>query len=384
MRILHTSDWHLGRLFHEVHLTEDQAHILEQVIACTRDVRPDVVVIAGDIYDRAVPPRDAVSLLNDVLSRLVLEVGVKVIMTAGNHDSPDRLNFGSTIMEKQGLHIISRLSSAGRPVVVEDKHGPVHFYLLPYAEPAEVREYLGLDTITDHDSATGALVGQIKERRPQGVRAVLVAHAFVAGGRGSESERPLSVGGAGTVDAANLEGFDYVALGHLHRPQQVGDGSMHYSGSLLKYSFSEADQEKCLKLIEMDSKGRCSLETIPLVPRHDVKIISGYLDQLIRRIPEGIDRNDYLAVTLLDTGALFNPMGKLREIYPNVLWIPSRTTETAGEGTGPRIDHRKMTETELFAGFYREVTGEPLSAEQRKAFSTVADRLRQEDREAEG
>jgi len=134
----------------------------------------------------------------------------------------------------------------------------------------------------------------------------------------------------------------------------------------------------------MDSKGRCSLETIPLVPRHDVKIISGYLDQLIRRIPEGIDRNDYLAVTLLDTGALFNPMGKLREIYPNVLWIPSRTTETAGEGTGPRIDHRKMTETELFAGFYREVTGEPLSAEQRKAFSTVADRLRQEDREAEG
>jgi exonuclease SbcD len=382
MRILHTSDWHLGRLFHGLHLTDEQAFVLEELIDLTRKARPDVVIIAGDVYDRAVPPPDAVRLLNEVLSKLVLEVGVKVIVTAGNHDSPDRLGFGSRIMEDRGLHICAHIEAEPRAVVLEDRHGPVYFYPLPYAEPVVVRERLAIETISDHQSAMDALVGRLREVRPEGVRSVLIAHAFVAGGSTSESERPLSVGGAGTVEASSLGGFDYVALGHLHRPQQAGGGKIHYSGSLLKYSFSEADQSKCVKLIEMDGKGRCSLETIHLSPRHDVRTVSGFLNDLIEHPVEGPGRNDFLSVTLLDTGALFDPMGKLREVYPNVLHLSPRIAAAGEERARQTVDHRKMTEAELFAAFYLEVTGEKLSADQRKAFVDVAERLRQAESEA--
>jgi exonuclease SbcD len=382
MRILHTSDWHLGRLFHGVHLTEEQRYVLGQLIDIIRDVRPDVVVVAGDIYDRAVPPPDAVRLLNDFLSRTVLELGVRVILTAGNHDSPDRLGFGSGIMANQGLHLCTRLERKPRPVILEDKHGPVYFYPLPYAEPALVRECLGQERVKDHQDAMEAVVGLIKDSRPPDVRSVLIAHAFVAGGAVSESERPLSVGGAGTVEAACLEGFDYVALGHLHRPQRVGAEGVHYSGSPLKYSFSEADQPKCVKLVGLDGEGRSSVETISLTPKHDVRTITGYLDDLIENPEEGPGRNDFLSITLLDTGAIYDPMGKLREVYPNVLHLPPRAPADEAESDRPAIDHRKMTETELFTAFYHEVTGESLSAEQRKAFTGVADGLRQAAREA--
>jgi exonuclease SbcD len=382
MRILHTSDWHLGRLFHEVHLTDDQAHVLDQVIACVRHSRPDVIVVAGDVYDRAVPPTDAVSLLDEVLSRLVLETGVRVIVTAGNHDSPDRLGFASAIMENRGLHIAARLPETIRPVVIEDRHGPVYFFPVPYAEPARVRECLGLETMPDHNSAMNALVEGIRKSRPQGVRSVLVAHAFVAGGRESESERPLSVGGAGTVEAECFAGFDYVALGHLHRPQEVANKTIHYSGSLLKYSFSETDQEKCLKLVEMDAQGACRVEIVPLVPRHDVRAISGCLDELIHNPEAGASREDFLSVTLLDTGAVYEPMGKLRAVYPNVVEIRRPAVTQAGQGPTPRVDHRRVSESELFAGFYHEVTGETLSAEQHEAFVSTVDRLRRQDREA--
>jgi exonuclease SbcD len=217
---------------------------------------------------------------------------------------------------------------------------------------------------------------------PAGARTVLISHAFVAGGIESESERPLSVGGAGTVEAASLRGFNYVALGHLHRPQQAGDESMHYSGSLLKYSFSEAGQEKCLKLVEMDAQGGCSVERIPLVPPHDVRTISGFLDDLIAHPVDGAAGEDYLSVTLLDKGAVYDPMGKLRDVYPNVLEIKRPAISAEIPGAGPRIDHRKTSEIELFAGFYHEVTGEALSAEQRMAFIGITERLRRQAREA--
>jgi exonuclease SbcD len=228
-----------------------------------------------------------------------------------------------------------------------------------------------------------ALVNRIGEIHPEGVRSVLIAHAFVAGGTESESERPLSVGGAGTVEASCLKGFDYVALGHLHRPQQAGDKRVQYSGSLLKYSFSEADQAKSVKIVEMGRRGLLSIETVSLTPRHDVRTLSGLLDDLIEHPEKGADREDFLSVALLDTGALYDPIGKLREVYPNVLHLAPRIRASAEGEKGRAIDHRKMTETELFAAFYHEVTGEPLSSDQRKAFVAVAERLRQADREDE-
>jgi exonuclease SbcD len=314
---------------------------------------------------------------------LVLDIGVKVIMTSGNHDSPDRLGFASTIMRAQGLHISADIRSQDGPVVIEDEDGPVHFYPLPYAEPVVVREHLNREEIRDHNSAMGALIGKIKRGRTQGTRSVLIAHAFVTGGTTSESERPLTVGGTGLVDAACFDGFEYVALGHLHRPQQVHKRPVYYSGSLLKYSFSEAGQEKGMLLVELDGKGACSIEKIPLRPKHDVREISGCLEDLLDQPPEGPERDDFLSVTLLDTGALYDPMGKLREVYPNTLEIKRPAVTDAGQSGAPRVDHRKMTEAGLFESFYREATGEPLSTEQREAFVRVVDRMRREDRETD-
>jgi DNA repair protein SbcD/Mre11 len=213
MRFVHTADWHLGRLFHGVHLTEDQALILDQFVAFVKDGRPDIILIAGDIYDRAVLPPEAVGLLDDVLSRLVLGLKVPVVLIVGNHDSPHRLEFGSRLLAGQRLHIFGSFSEEVAPVIIEDNAGPVCIYGVPYAEAPVIRDYLKCDTVQDHDVAMLALIGQIRQVHPEGMRSVLVAHTFVVGGQECESARPLSVGGAGAVDCACFEGFDCVALG---------------------------------------------------------------------------------------------------------------------------------------------------------------------------
>src|SRR4051812_6106590 len=204
MRFIHTADWHLGRLFHGVHLTEDQHYALMQFVDVVKAERPDAVLISGDLYDRAVPPPEAVELLDEVLCRLVSDLGVPVVLIAGNHDSAQRLNFGSRLLSNRKLYVTGNLPSVCRSVVFEDAHGPVHVYALPYAEPMVVRERLECDGVIDHDSAMRELAGRIRKGRPAAQRSILMAHAFVAGGAECESERPLSVGGAGTVDAAAM------------------------------------------------------------------------------------------------------------------------------------------------------------------------------------
>src|SRR3954464_6712037 len=255
MRFLHTADWHLGRLFHGVHLTDDQRHVLNQVVEIARDSRPDVVLVAGDIYDRAVPPPEAVELLDEILSRLVIELKLPVVLIAGNHDSPGRLHFGSRLLAERRLYVTGHLPARCEALVLEDAHGPVSFYAIPYAEPSTVRQCLECPEVTDHNAAMAAILARVRENCPVSPRSVIVAHAFVAGGQECESERPLSVGGAGTVDVSCFAGFDYVALGHLHRPQKIHcpGGLVQYSGSLLKYSFDEADHSKSVTLVEMDA-----------------------------------------------------------------------------------------------------------------------------------
>ena len=384
MRFLHTADWHLGRLLHGVHLTDDQAHLLDQFLTLVRDVRPDAVIVAGDIYDRAVPPKEAVALLNDVLQQLVVDLDVPVIMNAGNHDSAERLHFGSAILENQGLHIYARPGREAEPVVLHDAHGPVHVYPLPYAEPAEMRQVVPDAEITTHDDVVRVQTARARAGHPPNTRAIGVAHIFAQGGDLSDTERPLSVGGSEQVAAAHFDGFDYVALGHLHRRQKVGASHIRYSGSLMKYSFNEVAHEKSVYLVEMDAAGDCTVETIPLTPRRDLRKIEGTLDEVLTGPKPGESADDYLWVDLKEEGPVLDAMNKIRSVYPNTLHIQrpradvSRTIRGLEEEGG-----RLKSDTEIFELFFKHVTGaDGLSDEQRTTLSEALDAIRTEARDA--
>lgn len=383
VRFIHTADWHLGRLFHARHLTEDQAHVLEQLIGVIRDVRPDALIVAGDIYDRAVPPPDAVRLLGHFLREVALGLRVPVIMIAGNHDSPDRLGFGAELLRLQNVHIFGLPTDPCGRVTLDDGHGPVHVYCLPYAEPPLVRACLGEADLTSHEHAVRASVGRIRAAHHPGQRSILVGHAFVVGGEESrDSERPLSIGGADQVDAGCFEGFDYVALGHLHRPQRLADGRIRYSGSLLKYSFSEADHRKGVHLVEMNGAGRCHVEDIPLTPQRDVRRVRGRFEDLVSNPGAYGSAQDYLLVELEDEGLILDAMGRLRERFPNVMHIERLNLGTSGPTNGARPNHRGARTEDLFSRFFLDMTGVEITRPQKEAFTTVLEQMEREGREA--
>jgi len=379
VRFLHTADWHLGRIFHNVHLTDDQAFVLDQFVALARETKPDAIVVAGDVYDRAVPPPEAVSLLDEVLSRLALDCRVPVIVIAGNHDSPERLGFGERLLAAQRLHVVGQVAADMRPVTVADGNGPVYFCPLPYAEPAVVRERLAVEA-AGHEEAMAALVARATAQVPAGARKVAVAHAFVAGGMGSEAERPLAVGALPTVDAAVFAGFSYAALGHLHQAQQVGGEGVRYAGSLLKYSFSEAGHRKSVAVVELDGAGRARVEEVALRPRRDVRRVEGFLADVLAAGERDDGAEDYIAVTLKDSGAIFDAMGKLRKVYPNVLHVERAETATVTAG-GARVDHRRQSEAELFAAFFAQATGQGLTPPEAKAVAGLLEAFARRERE---
>ncbi|HZH28273.1 MAG TPA: exonuclease SbcCD subunit D [Azospirillaceae bacterium] len=378
MRILHTADWHLGRTLFEAKLLDDQAYALDRLLEMVAETRPDAVVVAGDLFDRPVPPADAVRLLDETFRRIVLGHGIPVVAIAGNHDSAERIDFGASLLSAGNLHIRGLAALDCAPVVLADVHGPVHLHPVPYAEPVAVRALLGAEPsgqarIDCHDAAMDALCDRIRAARPAGVRSVLVAHPFVAGGLESESERPLAhVGGASAVRPATLAGFDYVALGHLHRPQTIGSGAgaaIRYSGSLLKYSPSEIGHAKSVSLVELGAPGTPPrIEEMPLVPRRDLRRIEGRLQDLLDTPPPG-NREDYLVVRLTDRGPVFDAMAKLRQVYPNALTI-ERLDPQAAPGTSgvSRTDHRRQEPLDLFAAFWSEAMGEELGPAERQAF----------------
>lgn len=379
MRILHTSDWHLGRIFHGVHLTEDQAYMLEQLIQLIKDRKPDVILVAGDIFDRSVPPVEAVNLLDDTLSKILMDYKIPTIMISGNHDSPDRVDFGSRLMEESKLHIVGRFNNSQKPVIVEDKFGAVYFYPLPYVEPAIVRDSIGAE-IHSHDEAMKVLMENIKSTMDMEKRNVLITHTFAAGGEASESERPLSIGGSSVVDAAYFNDFDYVALGHLHRPQRIGGENVRYSGSLMKYSFSEATQKKHIPIIEMDEKGNVSVEKVELRPKRDLRCIEGYLSDILKGPQNGESSEDYLMITLKDEGAILDAMGKIRGIYPNALHIERPQFTSSNNTLSLDKSFRKMDISELFSSFYKQVTDGDMSDEQRTVFFDIVTKLNNSQR----
>ncbi len=382
MRFIHTADWHLGRIFHGVYLTEDQAHVLGQLIDLVKETRAEALLISGDIYDRAVPPPEAINLLDDVISRLVLGLKIPVVVIAGNHDSPSRLGFASRLLAAQNLHVIGLLSPHPEPIILEDRHGPIQVYAFPYAEPAVARESLQADNLHDHQSTMRYCCDLVRGSRSSGIRQILLAHAFVSGGEESESERPLSVGGAGCVEARCFEGFHYMALGHLHRAQSIGPGHIHYAGSLLKYSFSEASHTKSVTLVEMDGAGVRKVERLPLTPRCDVRCIAGTLQEILGTEPDPERSRDFLKVTLLDREPVLDAMGKLRLLYPNVLQIERPHLFEAGEIRGSAGDHRHLSDIELFKAFFHQVTGQEMTPEQTEAYAGIVEQLRQREREA--
>lgn len=363
MKILHSADWHLGRVFHNVALLEDQAYILKQFIECVRDRKPDVVVIAGDVYDRSVPSSDAISLLDDTLTQIVIELKVPVIIIAGNHDSPERLSFGSRLLESAGLTVRGPLTTDCNPVLIEDNHGTVAIYPVPYSEPPVVRAAFKDDNLKDHHQCLDAQLTLIRNGHNENYRSVIVAHAFVQGGSVTESERPLSVvGGSGVVGLEVFDGFNYVALGHLHRHQSMAGKRVSYAGSLMKYSFAEAAHEKSLSLVDIDSEGNVEIEPITLKPKRDLRIISGSLEEIISGAAKDPHKEDFILARLTNQGAILEAMGKLRTAYPNALAI-ERTQHARGDGTVEAHDHRKISTDELFSSFFKEMTGSELSGE---------------------
>lgn len=384
MRILHTADWHLGRIFQGVHLTEDQAHVLDQVVEVAREQRPDVVVIAGDVYDRAVPPPEAVTLFDDLLSRLVLGLGLQVVVIAGNHDGPERVGFASRVLQKQGLHLAGVYRPDAPLITLADEHGPVHLAALPFVEPQAVRErlfggVLPADVLPPggggrftHGAALQAVARASLARVPRGERAVAVAHASVVGGFEAESERPLWVSASGYAEPSCFEGFCYTALGHFHRPQVVSgeDGAgpfVAYSGSLLPYSFAEAGEEKSLSLVELDGQGRVRLERAPLSPRRNVRVLTGSLEEVLARADDDRARKDYVKVVLEDKEPVLDAMARLRLAYPNVLHVEQPRWLSSSPLEGPAWEGVELRAEPLFARFFEEVTGEPLNEEEQRA-----------------
>lgn len=378
MRILHTSDWHLGRQFHNVSLLDDQRHVLRQIIDIVRDREVDVVLVAGDVYDRSVPPAAAVELLDDTIHRICAELKVPMILLAGNHDGPRRLGFAARQLAGAGLHVAGPLWSVPRPVVLKGATGEVAFYPIPYADPATVREIHGAE-VADHDSALAYLLGRVRADNGPARPCVVLAHCFLAGSEPSESERPLSLGGADAVSPEHFRNFSYAALGHLHGPQWRGAKHIRYSGSPLKYSFSEERQRKSVTLVDLDESSKAAIELIPLTPRHDLRSLEGSLAELLAAGVNDPGKEDYLLARLTDTHAILDPMGKLRAVYPNVLHLERPGLMARGETLQVNRDRLKQGELAMFEDFFEQVTGNQPSAEQRRVVADALDRLHREE-----
>ena len=364
MRLLHTSDWHLGRQLHGVPLLDHQAAFVDWLVDVVASEGIDAVVVAGDLYDRAIPPLDAVALLDEALARLV-GAGVPAVLIAGNHDSAGRLAFGSRLLDAAGVHLRSTPAGCGEPVVLADEHGDVAVYPLPYLEPTVTWSALEADG-PRHEAVLDAAMARVRADlagRGAGTRSVAVAHAFVVGGQASDSERDVSVGGSGAVAAEVFAGVDVVALGHLHGPQQPAE-RITYSGSPLAFSFSEARHTKSVSVLELGADGALALERLPTpVPRR-LHRVRGTLDDLLA--DPGLDAHvdDWLEVTLTDARRPADPMARLRARFPHVLRLGLDPEGVEDDGTSYAQRMEGRTDLEVCEGFVEHVRGEPTDADE--------------------
>ena len=377
MRFLHLSDLHLGKRVCEFSMLEDQQFILEQILALLDSHPVDAVLLAGDLYDKPVPPAEAVRLLDWFLTELSRR-GLPVFAVSGNHDSADRVAFGSALLAESRVYVSPVFSGIPAPVTLTDAYGPVDLYLLPFLKPAAVHHVFPDEPIESYNDALACVLDRMQP--DPGRRSVLVAHQFVAGAASCESEEP-SVGGIDWVDASLFDRFDYVALGHLHSPQKVGRETLRYCGTPLKYSFSEANQKKSASFVELGPKGTVTVTTESLTPRHDLRELKGsYMELTDRRSYEGTATDDYLHITLTDEQDIPEALARLRVVYPNLMRLDYDNRRTRALQTPDAACRTEQkTPLELFSDFYRLQNDQPLSEEQAAFCQQLIEQLWKEE-----
>ena len=363
MKLIHLSDLHLGKRVNEYSMLEDQEYILKKILNVIDEETPDAVLLAGDIYDKSVPSAEAVRLFDDFLYQLASRK-LQVFVISGNHDSPERIAFGSRIMGAGGIHMSPVYDGKIEPVTLQDEYGDVSFYMLPFVKPANVRRFFEDTEITSYTDAMRCVIDSMAI--DTGKRNVLITHQFVTGASRTESEE-VSVGGTDNVDASVFEGFDYVALGHIHRPQNCGNDRIRYCGTPLKYSFSEAKDKKSVTIVELGSKGEVLYREKELVPRRDLVELKGkYADLTLRSFYEGTSwQEDYTHITLTDEDDIPDAIGKLRTVYKHlmVLDYDNKRTRSGRIIEGDEEVERKSP-YELFTEFYELQNNRPVSEEQ--------------------
>lgn len=365
MKLLHLSDLHIGKRVYEFSMLEDQRYILDEILGIVDQEKPDGVLLAGDIYDKTVPSGEAVQVLDGFLTSLA-DRGIPVFLISGNHDSPERIAFGAEIMSGRRVYVSPVYDGTGRSVVMEDQYGPVTIWLLPFLKPAAVRHVFPDQEIGTYEEAVRTAVDHLDV--DTGTRNVLVAHQFVTGAVRCESEE-VSVGGLDQVGVSVFTPFDYVALGHIHGPQQVGRETIRYCGTPLKYSFSEARHKKSLTVVELEEKGHVTVRTVPFHPLRDLVELRGTYEELtLRDFYESAGyRQDYVHITLTDEDDIPDAVGKLRIIYPYLMKLDYDNSRTRA-GLLPTDDLEDMprhSPLELLETFYEAQNGQAMSDAQR-------------------
>lgn len=387
MRLLHTADWHLGRLFYGTYLTEDQAYVLEhQFFDILRDSNIDGILLAGDVFDRSVPPIEAVELWDSIITKIAMDYKIPLFVIAGNHDGPERIEVGRTMLAQSKVFVWGTPEHCQKPLLYDFEDGAAAICAIPFSEPRRIahslQDVFDENNVAYHDydfvyqQWSDYLVNQI----PRGMRSIALSHIFASGGEIGGSERTISVGASEVVKPSVFTPFNYTALGHLHRSQRMGSDYIRYSGSLLKYSFDEYTQNKSFTIVDMNTKGKVEIETIPIVSKRDVVVLEDYFDNLLNNeLLRNTHENDYVMVRLLDTTPVLDGMAKLRQCFPHCM-----TLELVGRMEQQSVDvtepiYRNLDERQLFGQFAKAVWKEPLSQEQQVYMDRLWERIVKED-----
>ena len=373
MKIIHLSDLHLGKRVNDFSMIEDQRYILNQILDTVEREMPCAVIIAGDVYDKTVPTAEAIELFDSFLTAL-FRLGTPTFVISGNHDSAERVSFGSRLMEGGGIHISRAYEGVVSPVTITDEHGEVNFYMLPFVKPSQVRRFHEGECESYTDAVKLAIDAMKVDKSK---RNILVAHQFVTGASRTESE-DISVGGLDNVDSSVFADFDYVALGHIHRPQNCTSEKIRYCGSPLKYSFSEAKDEKSITVIEFEEKGAAKIRLIPLVPKTDMLELRGKYEELMRRdfYEAGGFKDSYAHITLTDEEDVLDAIGKLRTVYKNLMKLDYDNQRTRRSALiEADVAAEKKSPIELFSDLFEMQNNQPMSFEQRSFVTNLIEKI---------